>query len=323
MKDRKYFIDNLSCFVSRIRSNGGVDTLRSFAMYSKLPPMAPTTPKKTANSNSESAARHRSKPSTGSTASSSSYRGGSSMSSTSFELGGSESSDDFSTQEGDPVSIPSTSTSDSMDPPQGPQVPQLTIRINPQPPNQVYNLLRSAVDAENKNFNFNVNNPLSKPAVRNWLNEDQGSHRISNVSEIDVEEPGPLTPRTEFRFEQGPVQRFRQRAGSNGWIGQLSVAPEFAGPCKTSMGRPALLQTQVSFNTGRRKQYFRNDKLSMDMHWPLMHWVDCRAMKLRSQHTSSSAAMISSSSNSSLNNFRGRRRIPVSSLNYSDMVDSD
>jgi hypothetical protein len=307
-KDRKYFVDNLACFVSRFTSSGGVDTIRSFAMTSnKLPPMAPTTPRGPSSG-------HQSKSSIGSNAS---YRGASSMSSTSFELGG-ESGDDL---EGDPLSAPSTG--DSMDP-----VPLqlLTIRTSAPPElshTKLYNLLRGPVlDASDNGFNaLNLNNPLRKgPAIRKWLNDDEGR--------INVADMGPLTPRTEFRFEQGPAtQRFHHHSmGSNGWIGKLNVAPELAG--QKSMVRVSLtatLWTQATFNSNRRQYPVRPEKISMDMHWPLMHWADCRAMRLRSSHGTSSSSTVLSGSNNSMTSFRSavRRRAPVSGLNYSDMVDSD
>lgn len=342
-KDRKYFVDNLLCIVSRFTSSGGVDTIRSVAMNSnKLPPMAPGTPK------AGQAPSHQAKSSIGSNAS---YRGASSMSSTSFELGG-ESGDDFSAHEGDPLSA--SSTSDSMDRTPNFQLPvgvHLTIRsMSPDlglPQKQqfhqqqhgpnLYNLLRGPVlDSGDNGIGFNLNNPLRKgPAVRSWLNDDDG-----RINMADISEQGPLTPRTEFRFEQGPATpRGEPRlhhhnmgsVGSTSWIGQLNGAPELVGHLNTSCrSLTASLRTQSSFNSGcGGKQYtFRVDKVTMDMHWPLMHWADCRAMRLRSSHHhhSSSSAMLLSGSNSSLSNFRSavRRKVPVSSgLNYSDMVDSD
>lgn len=115
----------------------------------------------------------------------------------------------------------------------------------------------------------------------------------------------------------------------NGWIGQLNVAPEMG---RSKMGRQSLaatLQTQASFNGGR-KQTSRQDKLSMDMHWPLMDWADCRrASKMRSGSSAQNpnGVPLHMASHASINNFRGgvrRSRIPVSSgLNYGDMIDSD
>lgn len=46
-KDRKYFIDNLTCFVTRVRNSGGVDSVRSFAISKPLPPLVPNTPRTT------------------------------------------------------------------------------------------------------------------------------------------------------------------------------------------------------------------------------------------------------------------------------------
>ncbi|KAG0613602.1 hypothetical protein M758_6G114900 [Ceratodon purpureus] len=41
-KDRKYFIDNLTCFVTRVRNSGGVDSVRSFAISKPLMPVVPS-----------------------------------------------------------------------------------------------------------------------------------------------------------------------------------------------------------------------------------------------------------------------------------------
>ena len=35
-KDKKYFVDNLTCFVTRVKNSGGVDSIRSFAMTHPL-----------------------------------------------------------------------------------------------------------------------------------------------------------------------------------------------------------------------------------------------------------------------------------------------
>lgn len=42
-KDRKYFIDNLTCFVTRVRNSGGVDSVRSFAISKPLMPVVPSS----------------------------------------------------------------------------------------------------------------------------------------------------------------------------------------------------------------------------------------------------------------------------------------
>lgn len=181
-KDRKYFIDNLSCFVSRVRSSGGVDTIRSYAVSNKLPPMTPK------GSSTAQQPGHQSKASVGSTASSGGHRGASSMSSTSFEFGG-ESSDDFSAQEGDPVSAPSTG--ESIERPMGPELERKirTATEQQQTPAKaapnLYHLLRGPVLESGDNFyNMNVN-PLRKPAA-------------DRSSLSDVDQAGPLTPRSKL-----------------------------------------------------------------------------------------------------------------------------
>lgn len=189
-KDRKHFVDNLSCFVSRARNSGGVDTIRSFAVTNKLPPMVPNP------ANKVPTIPPNSKTSFGSTHS---HRG-SSMSSTTFELGG-DSSDDFNTQEGDPISTPSTG--ESIDP--EPHVarmlsPVLTnVELVGLPKrNSLANLLLRAPAAKFEpeavgynNINKNksaVANAVQKPAVRKWLSEEQQADMI-------YYEQGNITPR--------------------------------------------------------------------------------------------------------------------------------
>lgn len=48
-KDRKYFIENLTCFVTRVRSSGGAESIRSFAVSKPvpLPPAGGPTPMNT------------------------------------------------------------------------------------------------------------------------------------------------------------------------------------------------------------------------------------------------------------------------------------
>lgn len=115
-------------------------------------------------------------------------------------------------------------------------------------------------------------------------------------------------------------------------IGQISVTPEMG--LRSQMGREALaasLQTQASFNGGRKPTPRRPDKLSMDMLWPLMHWADCRRSGISSR-TAAAAPFYAGQplqfgSQNSLVNFRTavrKSRVPVSSgLGYGDMIDSD
>lgn len=189
-KDRKHFVENLSCFVSRARNSGGVDTIRSFAVTNKLPPMVPNP------ANKVPTIPPNSKTSFGSTHS---HRG-SSMSSTTFELGG-DSSDDFNTQEGDPISTPSTG--ESIDP--EPHMPRMlspvitNVELVGLPKrNSLANLLLRAPAAKfepeaagynNKNNNkSSVANAVQKPAVRKWLSEEQQADMI-------YYEQGNITPR--------------------------------------------------------------------------------------------------------------------------------
>jgi len=91
------------------------------------------------------------------------------------------------------------------------------------------------------------------------------------------------------------------------------------------MGSQALattLLTQASFNCYRKPlQQRKADKISMDMHWPLMHWADC-------QVPLANGVLLTSASQSSLQSFLSAARKPrlvpaASGLNYDDMIDSD
>ncbi|XP_024391959.1 uncharacterized protein [Physcomitrium patens] len=286
-KDRKYFIDNLSCFVSRLSSSGEVETIRSFATSNMLPPMAPTTPKESTQ------AGHQSKASMGSNVS---HRLASSMSSSSFELGGESSDGEFSFHESDHLS--SLSTCDSMDQP-------IQFPIRTSPPKQSPSLcnLRGLVLGSG-DIGY-VNNPLRKPTVHKWLNED---NRI-NVSQLHHQ--GSLTPRTEFLYDQRPL---------------TPRTPELR---QSKMGRHSLtttLRTQASFNNSWKN--FRPHKMSVDLLWPLMHWAESRgsAESRPQQYLNTTILASILASNNSKNNSRTavRRRVSVQSgLNYSDMVESD
>lgn len=193
-KDRKHFVENLSCFVSRARNSGGVDTIRSFAVTNKLPPMVPNP------ANKVPTIPPNSKTSFGSTNS----NRGSSMSSTTFELGG-DSSDDFNTQEGDQISTPSTGESIDKEP----LVARMLSPVNTNlelvglpKRNSLANLLLRAPVANfepeapgrNNNNKSAEANAVQKPAVRKWLSEEQ-------QADMMYYEQGNLTPRGQFQIK--------------------------------------------------------------------------------------------------------------------------
>lgn len=130
-------------------------------------------------------------------------------------------------------------------------------------------------------------------------------------------------------FADGRRIHHQQTGSFNGWIGKINVAPEMG---RSKMGRQSLtatLETQASFNGSRKQRQYRQDKISMDMHWPLMHWADCRrGSKLQLRSAQYGVPLHLASSHSSINNLRTAAwrstRVPVSSgLNYGDMIDSD
>jgi hypothetical protein len=79
-KEKKYYIDNLTCFVTRVRASGGVDSIRSFALGSQQPQMTGgATP-----FNTQASAYLSAVPSLSKTSSGSNSLRGSSVSSTTF-----------------------------------------------------------------------------------------------------------------------------------------------------------------------------------------------------------------------------------------------
>ena len=84
-KDRKYFIENLTCFVTRVRASGGAESIRSFAV-SKLTPRPPAGGPTPFNTQCSSfyMSSHSGTHSKTSSESGSSLHGGSSLSSTTF-----------------------------------------------------------------------------------------------------------------------------------------------------------------------------------------------------------------------------------------------
>lgn len=175
--DRKYFIEHLTCFVSRARQSGGVETIRSFSVTKQLPPLVPTPSNARFNAVSQPIA------STGSTVSMGSlgsHRG--SASSGSF---GVASSDGFLTQDSDAFSgAPTTgesfdhhdvheigsyrslpfrtrqSDSGSMASQRSTSIAGIPRLTPAEPPEQGYNLVNR------------------KPALRKWLAEDESAAEV-------------------------------------------------------------------------------------------------------------------------------------------------
>ncbi|KAG0560141.1 hypothetical protein KC19_10G157000 [Ceratodon purpureus] len=85
-KDRKYFIENLTCFVTRVRASGGAESIRSFAVSKPTPrpPAGGPTPFNTQASSFYMSSHLSNMHSKTSSESGSSLHGGSSQSSTTF-----------------------------------------------------------------------------------------------------------------------------------------------------------------------------------------------------------------------------------------------
>ena len=81
-KEKKYYIDNLTCFVTRMRASGGVDSIRSFALSNQQPQL--TTSAAPTPFNTQSTSYLSAIPSFSKTSSSNDSLRGSSVSSTTF-----------------------------------------------------------------------------------------------------------------------------------------------------------------------------------------------------------------------------------------------
>jgi len=99
-KDKKYFVDNLTCFVSRLKNSGGVDTIRTFTMsVMDSASSNPTSKASTLDTSASTEFGHNT------------IRSSSSTSSASFDLLTCDSSEDlnqFSTQDSETLSWPRT-----------------------------------------------------------------------------------------------------------------------------------------------------------------------------------------------------------------------
>jgi hypothetical protein len=169
-KDSKYFVEHLTCFVSRTRNSGGVDTIRSFSISKQLPPIIPSSPSTNVKTMTLENTLHSS--------SNNLHQLGSATSTTSFELGsggggggGDSSESEIYTQGSETFSYPTTGESIDNKVPEvsaenGYKMKLFDLDIAT---SQKTNFDQST-EAEGVGYRFI--NPLRKPAMRKWLNED-------------------------------------------------------------------------------------------------------------------------------------------------------
>jgi hypothetical protein len=107
--------------------------------------------------------------------------------------------------------------------------------------------------------------------------------------------------------------------GTAGWSGQWNATQELSQNPNPILARPKLNAALRQSSFQSRKQ-LRPDKINMDVYWPIMEWADRRGVKLRHPLSSNTLSGV----NATMTKVLGvRRRTGGSSLNYSDMVDSD
>lgn len=188
--DRKFFVENLTCFVSRARNSGGVDTIRSFSVSKQLPPLVPTPPN-TGRSNGQQLQQSVQPIHT----SGSNVSTLSSVSSGSFDVNGS--SDDFLTQDSDLFSVAPT-TGESLDPlDSAAGAPTYRAGIRSHGDNN-----SAAMEPAT---GYNVVN--RKPALRKWLAEDSDA---PTGSEPQYDSGHPEPPRPAHKI-LGPAPVVDQR----------------------------------------------------------------------------------------------------------------
>ena len=200
--DRKYFIENLTCFVSRARQSGGVETIRSFSVTKQLPPLVPTPPNSRFNTSSQPT------PSAGSAVSMASL--GSQRGSASSGSFGVASSDGFLTQDSDAFSMGAPTTGDSIDQHEIHEIssqrslPLRSLQTDSNSVSQIRNnpiagVPRLAPPSEPET-GYNLVN--RKPALRKWLQEDENADHVPYESSFS-DRSSKLIPSTSLRFRCG------------------------------------------------------------------------------------------------------------------------
>ncbi|XP_024387445.1 uncharacterized protein [Physcomitrium patens] len=183
--DRKYFVENLTCFVSRARNSGGIDTIRSFSVSKQLPPLVPTPPNTLRNGN-QPLVTTGSTASMASLASTHSHHSHGSVSSSSYG----ESSDGFLTQDSDLFSLAPT-TGESLEriheaqenPTHRASIP---FRSNANPDLMKMQKMQYHADQRAPRLSpvefgtgSNLNNHLTKPTLRKWLAEEESTAEVT------------------------------------------------------------------------------------------------------------------------------------------------
>ncbi|CAK9277968.1 unnamed protein product [Sphagnum jensenii] len=331
-KDKKYFVDNLTCFVSRLKNSGGVDTIRTFTMsVMDSASSNPTSKASTLDTSASTEFGHNT------------IRSSSSTSSASFDLLTCDSSEDlnqFSTQDSETLSWPRTDHDSSpiLDKPLESHNSQadfqnkvgmirstsLTRAINLEPGLRVINpVLRPVKTSVDTIAAGESAGPT--PVVTLWLasqasnsdgvvNINPENHRYTASPTVSLLHPpsGLKTVSSERDLRRG------------GQGTQASGSPRFihggAGSFSHNSRSLQAIKNQV-----------QADNMKMDMYWPILEWADCRrSSRLKTTSQTSNLGGGSNLNIKAVSNLLAsvrRRHIASytssSSLLYNDMVDSD
>ncbi|CAM6027924.1 unnamed protein product [Sphagnum balticum] len=262
-KDSKYFVEHLTCFVSRTRNSGGVDTIRSFSISKQLPPIIPSSPSTNVKTMTLGNTLHSS--------SNNLHQLGSATSTTSFELsgggggGGDSSESEIYTQGSETFSYPTTGESIDNKVPEvlaenGYKMKLFDLDIAT---SQKTNFDQST-EAEGVGYKFI--DPLRKPAMRKWLNEDTVADIVPYY-----DHHGSLGPHTEvnegFRRVGPDVQEFRlapppgrQQIAPPSWASRLPSPPTSrmpSPPASSKFFSPSSATTKIVWVWTRSKDVMR------------------------------------------------------------------
>jgi hypothetical protein len=204
--DRKYFVDNLTCFVSRARNSGGVDTIRSFSVSKQLPPLMPTPPNTVLRGGTQASQPILTTDSTASLASlasNTSNHSNRSGSSGSFDIGAS--SDGFLTQDSDLFSAAPT-TGESLDEP-----PMQRSSVPPRAISNGEKVPAGAIQRQAPETGYNFVN--RKPTLRKWLAEEDQLQPPPDASPYDNHNDRPHkilgpAPVVDQRVRRTPIERY-------------------------------------------------------------------------------------------------------------------
>ncbi|KAG0586061.1 hypothetical protein KC19_2G060800 [Ceratodon purpureus] len=201
--DRKYFVENLTCFVSRARASGGVDTIRSFSVSKQLPPLVPTPPNTVLRSSVLQMAQPilttDSTTSLASLGSNASNHSNHSNSSGSFDIGAS--SDGFLTQDSDLFSAAPT-TGESLD---EAHTYRSSIPLRASALANGSNVEKIPAGGQRLASETGYNLVNRKPTLRKWLAEEDQMQQLADAPPYDNSNSSSLHDRPHKILGPAPV----------------------------------------------------------------------------------------------------------------------